>query len=59
MARIPSFAKKFPNVTYEFMKTNFLLVNIYYEDMKYTRIEEQEAMSWIDMISNIGGTMGK
>lgn len=45
-------------ITYEQLKRNILSVNIYYNDYKYVSIEELEKMSFIDLISAIGGTLG-
>lgn len=40
------------------LKRSILEVCIYFDELKYTMIEETEKMSWVDLISNCGGTMG-
>ena len=35
-----------------------LKLNVYYDDLSYTSIEEQEKMNLIDMVANVGGTLG-
>jgi hypothetical protein len=40
------------------LKRSILEVNIYFDELKYTMIEEKEKMSLIDLISNCGGQMG-
>lgn len=45
-------------VTYEQLKENILAINVYFTDMKYTSIEELEKMSFVDLVSAVGGTLG-
>ena len=42
---------------YEF-KTGIAAINIYYEDLKYTKISQIEEMNFPDLLSNLGGTLG-
>jgi hypothetical protein len=54
-------ARFFPNqsvVTYEQVKAKCLAVNVFYDELKYTAIEEKEKTSMIDLIAAIGGTLG-
>ena len=46
------------DITYSLIKENFLILNIYYGETKYLKIEEVESMNIVDLISNIGGTLG-
>jgi hypothetical protein len=43
---------------YTDLKKNILALNIYYSEFKYTEIAELEKTSLIDLICNIGGTLG-
>ena len=45
-------------ITADLVKENFALLNIYYGEAKYMKIEEVESMNIVDLISNIGGTLG-
>ncbi len=44
-------------ITYEKMKNSILRLNIYYETLSYTKIEEAIKVQLFDMISGIGGTL--
>ncbi|XP_067939880.1 acid-sensing ion channel 1C-like [Watersipora subatra] len=39
-------------------KENYLIINIYYGEMSYEYLEESIAYTGIDMIANLGGTLG-
>ena len=43
---------------YEELKESILKLNINYQELEYTLIEESQKTTWIDLISNIGGTLG-
>lgn len=45
-------------MTLDYIKENSLLLNIYYNNLEYTEITEQEKTSIIDLISNVGGILG-
>ena len=45
-------------VNYENVKQNFLWVNIYYDRSAYTVITQSPTQQFVDLMSNIGGTMG-
>ena len=45
-------------VNFETYKKSFIGLNIYYPYLKYTEIVEVEKFSLIDLLSNIGGTLG-
>ena len=46
------------NLTYEEMKQRFLFLNIYYSELSYIKISETPKTSIIDLLSNLGGTLG-
>ena len=46
------------NSNYSDFVRNRLFLNIFYESLTYTHIQEVEKTSFIDLISNIGGTFG-
>ena len=46
------------NLTYEEMKQRYLFLNIYYSELSYIKISESPKTSIIDLLSNLGGTMG-
>ena len=52
------FVTNVSEVTYDYLKEHILAVDIFYGDMKYLSIEELEKMSFIDLISGVGGTLG-
>lgn len=45
-------------LTYDNLKKNFLWVNIYYDQSVYTSITQTPSQQIVDLMSNIGGTMG-
>ena len=69
--QISSYIVDYPNVgpindlefkssfkTYEEMKRHYFGLRIYYQDTKYTLIEQQPKIQLADLISNIGGILG-
>lgn len=60
LAQNPTIQTKFTtnNVTYESLKSNMAQLSVYYGDLGYEKYDEIEDMSWIDLISSIGGTLG-
>jgi len=46
------------NLSSDELKRSFLEVYVYFDELKYTMIEETEKMSIIDLISNCGWQMG-
>ena len=46
------------NLSYPIMKKSLTSVFIYFDQLQFTHISEQEAMSTSVLISNIGGTLG-
>lgn len=46
------------NITYDMLKRNILAVNIFYESLSYKHILELVKTEFVDLISNIGGTLG-
>ena len=58
--KLTDFRARFPNHTidYDFVKKNFAFVNLYYDEIKYTLMEESPAMEIMDLIANVGGTLG-
>ena len=51
---------KFGNktITYEEVKNSIVKVNIYFDGLRYTEIEETPSVTLFNLISNIGGTLG-
>lgn len=49
---------KTENITYEMFAKSFVGVNIYFNEFKVTEMEETAAMSFVELVSNIGGTIG-
>jgi hypothetical protein len=53
----------FENFDYSFgiehLKQNMLSIHIYWKNLEYTLIEEKPSTTIIDLISNIGGILGK
>lgn len=41
-----------------FFRDNYVAVNIYYKDIRYSKIEEQEAYSTLALMADIGGALG-
>ena len=51
--------KHFPNGTdYLTLKNSIASINVYYQDLSYTKITELEKMTTISFISSIGGILG-
>jgi len=46
------------NLTIEDLQIAVLALNIYFNDLAYTQIEESEISDLVDLIANIGGTVG-
>jgi hypothetical protein len=46
------------NVDYETLKENILAVNVYFEALESTTIDEGKQMEMVDLIAGIGGTLG-
>ena len=46
------------SVTFEELKKSVLAVNVYYDDLKYTVIEESPSTELITLIAGMGGTLG-
>ena len=46
------------NFTQKLTTKNHIALNIFYDSYSYTTIEEVAKMDWIDLISNMGGTLG-
>ena len=43
---------------YDTLKDKFILLNIFFEELKYMKISEVPSMTPFELISNIGGTLG-
>ena len=57
--RIQSFyARNLSQLTYDSLKRNMLQMFVYYGDLGYEEYNEVGTMTWVDLISNIGGTLG-
>jgi hypothetical protein len=50
--------RKYPNMTHEELKKNVARVQIFFDEMKETVIEESIKTELSDLISNLGGTLG-
>lgn len=46
------------NLTYDMFTQSFAGVQIHFREVKVTEMEESAAMSFVDLVSNIGGTIG-
>ena len=44
--------------TYEQLKQSILFVNINYNQLSYTNIKENQKITFLNLATNIGGTMG-
>lgn len=55
---LKKFAANPSKLTYDTLKQNLVQLSIFYGDLGYEQYDEIEAMSWMDLISNIGGTLG-
>ena len=52
---------RFPNkndLTYENLRKNIASINIFFNEIKETVINHEPSMSFADLVSNIGGTLG-
>jgi hypothetical protein len=45
-------------ITYERLKKTLVSFSIYYDTLSYKRLIEVEKMNFVDLIANIGGTLG-
>lgn len=45
-------------VTYDSLKKSFLMINIYFDELKYTRVSESKRVTEVNLLSSIGGTLG-
>ena len=57
----PSMIERFENkanVSYETLKESILNVNIYFDSLELTRIEQSKKMEISDLVSGVGGTLG-
>ena len=52
------YASKLSELTYDSLKRNMIGISVYYGDLGYDQFDEMEAMSVLDTVSNIGGTLG-
>ena len=46
------------NVNYETIKQNILSVNIYFDRLESTTIQEGKQTEFVDLVAGIGGTLG-
>lgn len=46
------------NITYEFLKSHMLELSVFYGELGYEKYEEFAKMDAVDLISDIGGTLG-
>jgi hypothetical protein len=44
--------------SYDELKGSLVKLNINFQSLQYTLVEESQKTTWIDLISNIGGTLG-
>jgi hypothetical protein len=56
--RHPVVVSKFANQTDELVKSSVLRVLIYFNDLRYTQITESPSMTFLTLVSNIGGILG-
>jgi hypothetical protein len=57
----PNFRSIYSNATnasYEDIRNNVLSLNIYYDTLSYMQISEKEKLSTVELVSNLGGTLG-
>lgn len=45
-------------ITYDALKRQIVAVNVFYSDLSYNKYTELEKMNVVDLVSNIGGTLG-
>ena len=46
------------NIDYNVLKRSISSISIFYEDLRYTKISQIPKMSFEDLLSNVGGTLG-
>jgi hypothetical protein len=46
-------------ITFEDLKSRLLSINVYYDELGYTKLVEYEKLKFFDLISSIGGTFGE
>jgi hypothetical protein len=46
-------------ISFEYLKRSMISLNFYYKNIEYTLIEESATMTEMDLISNVGGLLGK
>ena len=44
--------------TYDDLKNSIMKLNINYQELAYTLVEESQKTTWLDLLSNVGGTLG-
>jgi hypothetical protein len=55
------YAEAYENVDPDFihyLSYSLLAINIYYDELQYTVIDEQRKYEWIDLLASIGGSLG-
>ena len=55
---LSEFGRNASMITYDQIKRTILSLDIYYDMLEYISIEETEKTSIIDLVSNVGGTLG-
>ena len=51
---------KYPDgITEDELNENVIAFNVYYKDLKYTKITQTEKTSFVDLLSILGGILGK
>lgn len=63
LRRMPNVKSKFPtadfsSLDYHNLKRQMVSVKVYYEDLNFIQITEVETSSLVDLLANIGGTLG-
>jgi hypothetical protein len=56
----PMITSKFSNetLTYDLIKQSVLSLNVYYDQLSYTKISKEAKLNLVDLISGIGGLLG-
>jgi hypothetical protein len=44
--------------TFDQLKESILKLNINYQELQYTLVKESQKTTWLDLLSNVGGTLG-
>jgi hypothetical protein len=44
--------------SYEELKVSLVKLNINFQSLQYTQVEESQKTTWLDLLSNVGGTLG-